>query len=201
MTGSNGRKRMGILVFSDLHANKKALEELLPTLRQADLSVFCGDFLGYGKDIDYCVKAVLKEVDLVVLGDHERMAITDENLENQPPIVKDSALYTRRNLSPKQKNLLSSLPTEIWHENIYVTHSINDDYLRNKQDFMRLYKKTRKETKYILFGHTHEQVSFRYKNLTFINPGSITKGRRGFKRGYAIITSDKVDFVTLEDIL
>lgn len=184
-----------------MHANKRALEDILPALRQADLRVFCGDLLGYGKDIDYCMKVVLKEVDLVVMGDHERLAVTNEDLETQLPAVKESTLYTRSKLSAKQKRLLSSLPTEIWHEDIYVTHSIGDDYLRNQSDFIRLCERIRNETKYVFFGHTHEQVLFKHKNLTIINPGSITKGRRGFNRSYAIISGDKIDFVNLENIL
>ena len=189
-----------VLVFSDLHANKRALLDIAPVLKKVDLSIFCGDLLGYGNDIDYCINFVLENVDLIVLGDHERMAITHENLDGQLPEVRASTIYTRCKLSPKQKELLLSLPTEIWHENLYITHSINDEYLRNKEDFERLCEKMRGGTRYAFFGHTHEQVLYRHNERIVLNPGSITKGRRGFPRSYALIHGDNIEFVNLEGI-
>lgn len=189
-----------MLVFSDLHANRRALEDIIPVLREVDMSVFCGDLVGYGKDIDHCVDFVLKNIDFLVAGDHDRLATTKESLRNQLPAVRESTLYTRSKLSSEQKKLISSLPTEVWYENIYITHSINDDYLRTEKDFKRLCDRMGKGTNYAFFGHTHEQVLFKHGDKTVINPGSITKGRRGFHRSYAMIRGDNIKFVDLEDI-
>jgi putative phosphoesterase len=190
-----------ILVFSDLHANRRALEDIIPVLPEADISVFCGDLLGYGRDIDYCMDFVLKNVDLVVAGDHERLATSRESLKNQLPAVRESTIYTRSKLSKEQKKMISSLPTEIWYEDMYITHTINDGYLRTEKDFKRLYDRLHKDTNYVFFGHTHEQVLSKQNNKIFINPGSITKGRRGFHRGYVTIRGENIKFVELEDIL
>jgi len=190
-----------LLVFSDLHANKRALTELSPILDDVDLSIFCGDILGYGKDIDYCLDFILNNVDLVVSGDHERFAATNENLEGQLPVVRESALYTRSKLSKKQIEQLSSIPKEIWFEDIYITHSLNDDYLRTGMDFRRLLAKMPNGTRYAFFGHTHEQVHYEIGDKIIVNPGSITKGRKGFHRSYALIQGNNVEFVNLEDIL
>jgi len=190
-----------ILVFSDLHANKQALTDVIPIIKEVDLSIFCGDIIGYGKDIDYCIDFVLNNIDLVVLGNHDRLAITDEDLKRQPPIIRDSTLFTRRNLSRVQIEAISSLPKEIWYENIYVTHSLGDDYLRKEDEIKRLYEKMHENTKYAFFGHTHEQILYKYNNKLIINPGSISKGRRGFSRSYVIITGEEINFVNLEAIL
>lgn len=190
-----------LLVFSDLHANRRALEDIIPALREADLSLFCGDMLGYGKDIDYCINFVMENIDLVVAGDHEKLATTKESLKRQLPAVGESTIYTRNKLSDEQKKMISSLPTEIWYEDMYITHSIKDEYLRTEKDFRKIYDRMHKDTNYAFFGHTHEQVFFKYNNKMIINPGSITKGRRGFHRSYAIIRGDKIKFVDLEDIL
>jgi putative phosphoesterase len=189
-----------ILVFSDLHADKKALEDIIPALEKVDLSICCGDFLGYGKDIDYCMEYVLNNVDLVVQGNHERLAATNENLERQLPVIKESTLYTRDKLSSEQKEMLSSLPTEIWYEDMYVTHSIGDNYLRTRKDFMLLCARIPKDANYVFFGHTHEQVLLKYENRIIINPGSVTSGRRGFKRSYVLMNDGKIQFVNLENI-
>jgi putative phosphoesterase len=190
-----------ILVFSDLHANSRALEDILPVLKDVDLSIFCGDILGYGKDIDSCCDFVLNNIDIVVIGNHERLAVSEEDIVSQIPAVQKSVLYTRSKLTSKQKGLLISLPTEIWYEDLYITHSINDEYLRTEAGFEKLFKKMREDTRYAFFGHTHEQVLFSRNNKTIINPGSITKGRRGLKRGYVLMNSGEVDFVRLEPII
>jgi predicted phosphodiesterase len=190
-----------ILVFADLHANSRALEDIIPVLEEVDLSIFCGDIIGYGRDIDSCIDFVLKNIDLVVIGNHERLAVSEEDIGSQIPAVQKSTLYARSKLTSKQRELLSSLPTEIWYEDLYVTHSINDEYLRTDSGFEKLFKKMREETRYAFFGHTHEQLLISRNNKTIINPGSITKGRRGLQRGYVLMNSGEVDFVRLEPII
>jgi predicted phosphodiesterase len=190
-----------ILVFADLHANRQALEDIIPVLEDVDLSIFCGDILGYGKDIDSCVDFVVKNIDLVVLGNHERLAVSDEDISNQIPAVQKSTLYTRSKLTSYQRELLLSLPSEIWYEDLYITHSINDEYLRTEADFEKIFQKMREETKFAFFGHTHEQVLISRNKKTIINPGSITKGRRGLQRGYVVMNSKEINFVRLEPIV
>ena len=94
-------------------------------------------------------------VDLAVLGNHDRMSINKENLNNQHPVVRDSIEYTRKKLSNEQVLLLSSLKSEIYFEDMYITHSLGDDYLRSKKDLIRLINHASPETRYIFFGHTH----------------------------------------------
>ena len=190
-----------ILVFSDLHANKRAAKDLLSAIENVDLTICCGDFLGYGKEIHFCTDFVLQNIDLVVQGDHERLAATNEPLDRRLQIVRESTLYTRSQLSSNETNFLSSLPTEITYNNIFVTHSIGDRYLRTAEDLIQLCDIAPKNAKYLFFGHTHEQVLFKHENKIVINPGSITKGRRGFKRGYAIVDDENVQFVNFGDIL
>jgi putative phosphoesterase len=190
-----------IVVFADLHANSRALEDIIPVLEEVDLSIFCGDIIGYGKDIDDSIDFVLKNIDLVVIGNHERLAFSDEDISSQTPAVQKSTLFIRSKLTSKQRELLASLPTETWYEDLYVTHSINDEYLRTDAGFEKIFKKMQEETRYAFFGHTHEQVLISRNNKTIINPGSITKGRRGSQRGYVLMDAGKVTFVRLEPIL
>lgn len=83
----------------------------------------------------------MNNVDLVILGNHDRLAITNEKLEGEYPVVRESILFTRSKLTIEQIKIKSSLPKEICYENIYVTHSIGDNCLRMKDDFKRLCKK------------------------------------------------------------
>jgi putative phosphoesterase len=190
-----------ILVFSDLHANSRALEDIVSVLEDVDLSIFCGDIIGYGKDIDSCIDFVLNNIDLVVIGNHERLAVSEEDVSNQIPAVQKSTHHARSKLTSKQKESLMALPTEIWHEDLYITHSIKDEYLRTDADFQKLFNRMRDDTRYAFFGHTHEQVLISRNNKTIINPGSITKGRRGLQRGYVLMNSREISFARLEPIV
>lgn len=192
-----------ILVFSDLHANKQALMDITPLMKEVDLSIFCGDIVCYGRDIDYCIDFVLNNVDIVVLGNHDRMAITNESSEGQNPVIRESIRFTRSKLTTAQIEAISSLPKEVWYEDMYITHSIEDDYLRTENDFKRLCEiceRKHNDAKYIFFGHTHEQVLYKCNNKTIVNPGSIAKGRRGFPRSYVLFNEEKITFVNLEAI-
>ena len=188
-------------MFSDLHACKRALSDIAPLLDGVDLSIFCGDMLGYGDDVDYCIDYVLREMDLVVLGNHDRLSITDEDLSHQHPVVQASIRHTREALTEDQVMKISSLPRELWHEDLYITHSIGDDYLRTEEDVERILARMHEDTRYAFFGHTHEQLVWRTGGRTIVNPGSITKGRRDSQRGCAIVNGRDVQMLKFEDIL
>jgi len=189
------------VIFSDLHANKRALQDIGPAVKKADLSIFCGDVVGYGVDIDSSIDFIKNNVDRVVAGNHDRLAVSNVDLSDQPAAVQKTITYTRRMLSHKQIEFLSSLPYELWFEDIYVTHSIGDAYLRSSQELKKLYERMKKGTKYAFFGHTHEQVLCKHDDKVIVNPGSITIGRRGNTRGYALMQSDDIQFVGLSAIL
>ena len=104
-----------------MHANKQALLDIELVLKEFDLSIFCGDVLGYGIEIDYCIDFILNKIDLVVIGNHDRLAITSESLENQDRLVKNSIEFTRTKLSSLQIKLIRDLPSQINFENIYIS--------------------------------------------------------------------------------
>jgi hypothetical protein len=41
------------------------LADIIPIIKEVDLSIFCEDILGYGKDIEHCIDFILNNVDLV----------------------------------------------------------------------------------------------------------------------------------------
>ena len=126
------------------------------------------------------------------------MAITDEDLERQLPVVKESTMYTRSKLSLEQKRRFE-LPTEICREGIYVAHSIGDYYLRTEQDFKRICDGAERMSTMYFSG-----IRMSRSHLIKVRP-SLTwiynKGKKGFKRSYVLIDEDKIHFVNLEDIL
>lgn len=65
---------MRILLFSDIHGDTKALEELVAT--PADLYISCGDLSTFGRGLERCGEALrpLGERLLVIPGNHETAA-------------------------------------------------------------------------------------------------------------------------------
>ncbi|MGZ7171682.1 MAG: metallophosphoesterase family protein [Halobacteriota archaeon] len=190
-----------VVIFSDLHANKRALQEIGPVVKRADLSIFCGDVVGYGVDIDSSIDFIMNNVDHAVAGNHDKLAANSADLSGQPLVVQKSIAHTRRVLSHKQLEFLSTLPDELWCKNAYVTHSIGEKYLRSRKDLKLLWKRMKRDTRYAFFGHTHEQLFCEYGGKVIINPGSITKGRRGKSRGYVLMQNDDIQFVSLSTII
>ncbi|MGB7900854.1 MAG: metallophosphoesterase family protein [Halobacteriota archaeon] len=190
-----------ILIFSDLHANERALQDIAPAVKRADLSIFCGDVVGYGVDIESSIDFIMNNVDRAVAGNHDKLAVNNIDLSDQRSAVQKSITYTRRVLTHKQIQFLSALPDELWFQDIYVTHSIGDTYLRSREDLKMLFMRMKRDTKYAFFGHTHEQLLCEHDDQIIINPGSITIGRRGKTRGYVLIQNDDIQFVSLSPII
>jgi len=67
---------MWIGLFSDIHANREALEASLEHARRAGISrfIFLGDYVGYGADPAFAVDTVMREVEagaVALLGNHD----------------------------------------------------------------------------------------------------------------------------------
>ena len=59
-----------------------------------------------------------------------------------------------------------------------------------KYSYLNLYYKALEvNANYVLFGHTHIQISFIKDGITFINPGSLKDGH------YALIIDDKIELI------
>ncbi len=64
-------------VFSDVHANREALSEVLEALLglNPDKLICLGDIVGYGPDPEWCVDAVQGACDVVLCGNHDSALI------------------------------------------------------------------------------------------------------------------------------
>ena len=67
---------MWIGLFSDIHANREALEACLSHARGNGITrfIFLGDYVGYGADPGFAVDTVLREVEngaTALLGNHD----------------------------------------------------------------------------------------------------------------------------------
>ena len=187
-----------ILLFSDLHGNKKACKEIEKISSKFECILFAGDICGYGKDFKYCINALKDMNVLAVLGNHDRMVVSGEDLRNEDPRVRASIEWHRERLEEKEFYYLNSLPTFLSIKDIYVTHSYHDEYICNKDQCHLVANMA--DNDLIVLGHTHIQMDVSIGKKRIVNPGSISKGRQGHPRGYATWNNEEIMFIKLGEI-
>lgn len=205
---------MHILVISDIHANRSALEAVLQDVGSFD-QVWClGDIVGYGPEPNECIER-LQEFNLVCLaGNHDLAVVGKLGLWDFSDSARDAIFWTRHRLTTTNREWLESLSqTSIVTENgITLVHASPRDPLweylveretaKNNLEFF--------DTPICLNGHTHLPVIFRKPwdglkileeplrandpvrltplDRTFINPGSVGQPRDEDPRAaYALI--------------
>jgi diadenosine tetraphosphatase ApaH/serine/threonine PP2A family protein phosphatase len=96
---------MLIAVFTDIHANREALDACLADARRrgAERTVFLGDYVGYGADPSYVVDTVARLVEegaVALLGNHDEAIFGSTGRMN--PLAAAAVEWTRGRLDEKQ---------------------------------------------------------------------------------------------------
>src|SRR5215831_17918351 len=104
---------MWIGLFSDIHANREALEASLDHARGGGIRrfVFLGDYVGYGADPAFAVDTVMREVEhgaVALLGNHDAAIASGTGGMNS--IAAAAIDWTRPKLDATQREFLSQLP-------------------------------------------------------------------------------------------
>lgn len=209
---------MRFLILSDLHANFEALTAVLADAAgKYDVTVCCGDVVGYNPDpgavADWCAGHCTH----VVRGNHDKVVAGIDDLEWFNPVAQISARWTAGQLSPEQLRYLHDLPRgPLLLEHFELFHGAprdEDEYVLSKsvaeQSLSAL------QAPLAFFGHTHIQGGFFRQHrrlgpieavqlnereyvmqlepdiLYMINPGSVGQPRDGDPRAaYALYDTD-----------
>ena len=104
---------MWIGLFTDIHANREALEASLDHARRSGIGrfIFLGDYVGYGADPGFAVDTVMREVErgaVALLGNHDA-AIAD-GTSGMNPVAAEAIEWTRPKLDATQRAFLAQLP-------------------------------------------------------------------------------------------
>src|SRR3954471_18221956 len=103
--------RLGVL--ADVHANLTALDTALEALGGVDTLVCAGDLVGYGPQPNECV-ALLREAGArAVMGNHDLMALGDDDHGVTDALVLTTMAYTRRELDDATREYLAALPGQL----------------------------------------------------------------------------------------
>ena len=158
---------MLIALFTDMHANREALEACLAHAKRypVDRYIFLGDLVGYGADPGFVVDTVREFAAhgaVALLGNHDAAAI------GMPERMNDEATravaWTRRQLSRDQLEFLASLPlTADDDDRLYVHASADDpgawDYVLDEGAAARSLMAT--DATLTFCGHVHVPALFR----------------------------------------
>lgn len=116
---------MRYLIFSDLHSNLESLKSFAQIIETIDhdKKVFLGDLVDYGADPNACVDWVREKADIILAGNHDYAVLGKTELTYFNPDAYQACLWTRQELTRKNKDFLRTLTCEIVEDGIHWVHS------------------------------------------------------------------------------
>lgn len=192
---------MRILVVSDLHGNRAAIE----AVQEPHDVCFClGDLVDYGPEPAACIRWAMANAHHAVRGNH------DHGVAQEVPVAGDAGFrYLTRVTRPDmwealdadERTYLLQLPVTrrvtIGDVRFLLVHATPrdplDEYLlRDEAAWARRLEGV--DADVVCVGHSHMQFKLRAGGKTVINPGSVGLPRDGDPRAaYAIIEDNRVE--------
>ncbi|MBM3736935.1 MAG: metallophosphoesterase family protein [Acidobacteria bacterium] len=155
---------MRYLILSDIHSNWEALTAVLAEAGREgyDRIVCCGDLVGYGADPNRVTDWVRENVEPVIRGNHDKIAVGIGDLEWFNDAAQESALWTRSTLTPGNFEYLLALPQgPMVLDDLAIVHGSpadEDEYIITPTDASMVAASVPHPVTF--FGHTHLQGGF-----------------------------------------
>ena len=181
---------MKVGIISDIHSNVEALSSVLKEAKKEKVNYFfiAGDLIGYY----YETPAVIDKLNNLkwygVKGNHERMflkSIKVKSFQEKYQKKYGSCFDLLKNFQKKKLiNLFKTLPNRktlrLDGKEILICHGApwdKDLYLYPDTNKSNLKKLKSYKFDLIIFGHTHRQTIFKFKDKLILNPGSVGQAR------------------------
>ncbi|MBK7997321.1 MAG: metallophosphoesterase family protein [Verrucomicrobia bacterium] len=199
---------MRYAVIADIHANLEALEVVLADSKEQKCTHYCcvGDVVGYNANPKECLDIVRSMGMPVVKGNHDEYCSSEEDLEGFNPHAAEAVNWTRKQLSPEDRQWLRDLKYVRLVASFSMVHSTLDGPQRWGYVFDKLAAAasfTYQNTAICFFGHTHVPVAFVRDSVVrggtyskfktepgkkyFVNVGAVGQPRDGNpKAGYVV---------------
>ena len=160
---------MRIAVFSDIHSNFTAWQQAFSIMQEEDIDQFLctGDLVGYGPQPNQVINHIRNRQESgldfkIVRGNHDQGVINDQSLHRFNSHAKKAIRWTRKELSPANREFLEELPLIWQNDSLLLAHGTPNnpiwEYLRdwNVENIFSEYN-----FKYSFVGHTHLIQAFR----------------------------------------
>lgn len=182
---------MKILIYSDVHGNLPAFEEVLANEKFCDQYICLGDLVNYGPWSNECVELATSLPNSIILqGNHEELYLNKKLLKDECDLVKSffSVTYPSFRMHEAIKNFRGDFKLNQWS----FSHTIND---------MKIYEDTIIDLSFNSFiGHTHHQFIRNINNFKLINTGSLGQNRSLINKAEYVIYdtfNDNIKFKSL----
>lgn len=177
---------MKILLISDIHGNKEALDAVLQVPH--DMVICLGDLADYGPSPSECIDHIMQQGIETVLGNHD--AAVGSGIDcgcgyKYKHLSRSTRNYTWENITEEQIAFLRKLPFSLEKEidglKLYFTHGSprsNYEYIRPETPEGELEEMVSDIDADVLFiGHSHVPFVRAHKDMLVINPGSAGQPR------------------------
>jgi diadenosine tetraphosphatase ApaH/serine/threonine PP2A family protein phosphatase len=111
-----------VLIVTDIHGNKDALDAVAADAVAADRIWCLGDIVGYGPEPVACLAWVRDYCEVVLSGNHDYAVFDPTVVEDFNPNAAAAAAWTRAQLSPDDVEYLRSLPSIVEGEGVTLAH-------------------------------------------------------------------------------
>lgn len=111
-----------VLILSDIHGNKEALDAVLVDAGDAETIWCLGDIVGYGPDPAACLEWVRAHCDIALSGNHDYAVFDLKATENFNPAAAAAAKWTRDQLTEEQLAYLRSLDSRVDRNGVTLAH-------------------------------------------------------------------------------
>lgn len=158
---------MRTLVYSDVHGNLPAFEEMLKDAGPCEAHICLGDLVNYGPWSNECVDLAVSLKSCVnIMGNHEEAFIAG-NYPGSNLLVKTFFEVCIVNFT--RYDAIRQLRKNYSEHDYLFCHTIND---------RRIYPDTDLDLESnCVIGHSHHQFVYRNNGYTLYNPGSVGQNR------------------------
>lgn len=195
---------MKYALLADIHGNLPALEAVLKLLGSDCQIIVAGDVLGYFPFFNQSVSLLRECGAKFVKGNHEAFELK-EILRPQHLVFREFGHLFHQKATPETRVWLQELPDNLIFDTawgtMHICHgspwSINEYLYPHRLDPDRFIDE---KSKIFVQGHTHYELLQQYKDLQFINPGSVGLPRGGGYRASFALLDDEQHSVTFHRI-
>jgi putative phosphoesterase len=191
---------MRILVVSDIHGNRPALQALR---EEADAVLCLGDIVEYGPQPSACIDWVRERATHTVRGNHDHGTAQNVDIHGHAGfryLTMATRKATIERISPADRRFLADLPTTkmvtLGGLRFFLVHATPRDPLDEYcPGDAKLWEARLANIKadFVCVGHTHTQFLLNVKGTRVLNPGSVGLSRDGDPRArYAVIEDGEV---------
>lgn len=187
---------MRIVLISDVHANRDALEAVSDLLRSADCVVCLGDFVGYYGQVNQALDFLRALEPVCVLGNHD-WYLLHGCPEGAPEAVRFGIDLADRLIDSDHRRWLATLPWcwggDFDGASCLLSHGspwrpFRDYLYENRLDSSRF---ADFDYDVIAFGQTHRPLLVTSCRPRLVNPGSIGQSRHAPATACALIVDTR----------